>query len=414
MAMMGFSSILISSYWWYLPRRSRTAAVCSSVSGSRSSALPRTITKASSLQSSVYRSAIRATWGFSRMFLTRLRWIRARLSASRRGRCRSKTAPGSSTRARRAGSPPRRRSRGGPPSGARERQPAPHLVRWKLPSSRYRVADARDDFGGEQAHVCERLFVGDARKAAPEAEVVVWRLLMQPDQASRDLLRRADEVPLPGQVLLADRLRRRLVPVGAPLGVARALVGDGRGDDLPGPSGILVYESHAGGHIWELFFGAPVPLERRQEFPVRLAESPTAGRGEKAIGEARGPVYGRVRKGADVHGEPVFRAWPERQVLKAPALAFVARPSSLDGVTDHFDPLLEERGSVSPLEAERLELVLHVALADAEHEPPAGDEIDHRRILRHPQRMVHRQQEHVRPDGHGRGSGRYRGGDHEG
>ena len=46
MAITGFSSMRIASYWWYLPRRSLTAAVCSPVPGSRSSALPRTITKA--------------------------------------------------------------------------------------------------------------------------------------------------------------------------------------------------------------------------------------------------------------------------------------------------------------------------------------------------------------------------------
>ena len=72
MAITGFSSMRIASYWWYLPLRSLTAAVCSSVPGSRSSALPRTITKARRFQSSAYRSAMSATSGFSRMFLTRL------------------------------------------------------------------------------------------------------------------------------------------------------------------------------------------------------------------------------------------------------------------------------------------------------------------------------------------------------
>jgi hypothetical protein len=62
---------------------------------------------------------------------------------------------------------------------------------------------------------------------------------------------------------------------------------------------------------------------------------------------------------------------------------------------------------VLPIEPQNLECVLHVALPDSEDEPTAGDEVCYRRVLSHPQGMVHRQEQHVRPDRHALRARRY-------
>jgi hypothetical protein len=85
----------------------------------------------------------------------------------------------------------------------------------------------------------------------------------------------------------------------------------------------------------------------------------------------RGAVDGRVRKSADVDWQFPLGSRFERQVVEAPMPAFVARPSLSESVTDHLDPFLEQRWPVLALEAKHLELVLHIALADPQHEPPA-------------------------------------------
>jgi hypothetical protein len=90
----------------------------------------------------------------------------------------------------------------------------------------HRVANPGSHFGGEEAHVLQRLLVGDARRPGPEAEVVVGCLFVEPSEAIGHLSRVADEVPLPQQVFGSGRLRLRLAPVGAPLRVAAPLVGD--------------------------------------------------------------------------------------------------------------------------------------------------------------------------------------------
>src|SRR5215210_421633 len=292
-------------------------------------------------------------------------------SASRRGQCRSKTVPGRSTRARRAAPPPRRRSRDGPPSGVRGTRSPPGSLPTASSSSCYRVADPRDDIRGEQAHVRERLLVRNAGEPAPEAQVVVRGLLIQPDQTVRDLLRSTHEVPLPGQVFFPHRLRARLLPVRPPLSVAGTLVRYCRAHDLPRPSRVLVHEGHPRRDVRESLISPAVTLQGRPYLPVRLAEGTPARGGEKPVAEARGPVYRGVGERADVDGEPALGARPERQVVEAPAPALIASAALLVGVADHIDPLLEERGPVLPFEAKRLELVLHVALPNPENEPPA-------------------------------------------
>src|SRR5829696_1867556 len=275
-----------------------------------------------------------------------------RSSASRRGLCRSRFPRRRSTRARRAAVRTRRRWRGGPPSGLREKRPGPRRVPWASSSSRYRVRDPRGDLGSEEAHVRERLLVGDPGEAAPEAEVVVGRLIVELDQAVSDLLWRAHEVPLPGQILLPYGIGTGLLPVRAPLRITRALVGDSRAYDLACPSGFLVHEGHPRCDVRERLVAPTVALQGRPDLSVRLRERAPSGGGEKAVGEARGPVYGRVGEGADVDGELTFRARLERQVVEGPAPALVARASVFEGVPDHLYPLLEERGPAFPLEAQ--------------------------------------------------------------
>ena len=142
--------------------------VCSLVPGSRSSALPRTITKASSSQSSAYLSAMSATSGFSRMFLTRL----SRVTGTSFGFSSRAMKIEARVRAKQTGTacglPIPSEVADGPPSGARGRRPDPHPVRRGSPSNLDRAADARGDLGGEQAQVGERLFVGDTGETPPE------------------------------------------------------------------------------------------------------------------------------------------------------------------------------------------------------------------------------------------------------
>src|SRR5918994_184480 len=183
--------------------------------------------------------------------------------------------------------------------------------------------------------------------------------------------------------------------VCSPLRVAGALVGDGGAYDLARPSCILVCEDHPRSHVGERVPGPSVALQGRPDLPVGLPEGPTARGSKKAVGEACGAGYGRVGEGADVDGELIFRAWFERQVFEAPAPALVAGAPLLEGLPDHLDPLFEERGSVLPFVAQSLELVLHVPLADPEHEPPARYEVGDHRVLRHPQRVMHREKQHV-------------------
>ena len=76
------------------------------------------------------------------------------------------------------------------------------------------------------------------------------------------------------------------------------------------------------------------------------------------------------------------------------------------GAGDDLDPLLEPRLGLGLRNLESGELVVAIALADAEIEPPAGDEIERRRLFRQQHRIVPRQHHHGGPHAQARSAHR--------
>src|SRR3712207_6627236 len=118
--------------------------------------------------------------------------------------------------------------------------------------------------------------MGDAGQTGPEAEVVVGRLLVEPDQTFCYLLRIAHQIPLPGQILWTDRPRLLLTPVRPPLCIAATLVCDRRCDYLPRPSRALVHMGHPRGNVWEVFLRPPVARQSLAHFLVYLRKGSPA------------------------------------------------------------------------------------------------------------------------------------------
>src|SRR4051794_22632614 len=142
--------------------------------------------------------------------------------------------------------------------------------------------------------------------------MIVWRFLVEPYKAIGHFVRGSDQIPLPRQILRPYRLRLWLLTVGAPLGVAGALVRDRRGNDLPGPAGILVHEGNPGCHVWKMLFSSSVPLQSLPDLPVCLPESSATRGGEEPIPHPGRPVYGRLDEGTDVDGDLPVRTRLER------------------------------------------------------------------------------------------------------
>src|SRR4051794_37259909 len=142
------------------------------------------------------------------------------------------------------------------------------------------------------------------------------------------------------------RLRFPLIPVGAPLGVAIALVGDGGGNLGPGPLSILVHVERSRSHVREILPRSSIMCQGLPQRPVGLREGSAAGGSQKPIRRPGGSVYGRFGKGADVDRPLLTWARPERQVLEPPPPALVSYMPFFPSPPDHLNPLLEERGPV--------------------------------------------------------------------
>jgi hypothetical protein len=83
--------------------------------------------------------------------------------------------------------------------------------------------------------------------------MIVGHFFVEPYKALGHFNLGSDQVPLPRQVLRANKLRLRLTTVGAPLGIAGAVAGDRRSDDLVGPLDILVYVDYPECYAWKIF-----------------------------------------------------------------------------------------------------------------------------------------------------------------
>ena len=83
------------------------------------------------------------------------------------------------------------------------------------------------------------------------------------------------------------------------------------------------------------------------------------------------------------------------------------------GQAEDLDPLLDERGSVFPRDAEGLELLDAVAQADTEDQPAAGDRVDDGGVLGDAQRVMQGKQQHPRADVDAAGAGGNGGGRRE-
>ena len=133
--------------------------------------------------------------------------------------------------------------------------------------------------------------------------------------------------------------------------------------------------------------------------------------GQKPVRDPGGAVYRGVGGGADVDRGSPLQLRSERQVVKTPALALVPDMSLLPSAAYDLHASKSEGRCLRSNQEPRTRAARPCPTPRTKRPPQMRSTTA--ASSSHPQGMVHRQQEHVRPDGHGLGPGRYRGGGHE-